>query len=194
MGQNNKKTTEELVQERPSDNELKSLKRIPINVVLDNVRSLDNVGLIFRICELARIEKLYLTGYTGYPKLKNDKRPKQVIKRHDHRITKTAVYAVPHQPWEYVEDPLPLVKKLKKEGSQIVALEQTKNSVTYYKEEYKSPLTLIVGHERLGVRQELIDAADTIVDIPILGIGNSHNVAVSTSIMIYHILEKTGNM
>lgn len=194
---NIKKTTQELVDQRPSPEELHKLPRTPITVVMDNIRSLDNVGLVFRLCELARVEKLYLTGYTGYPKQDSDTRDEQVIDRHDHRIRKTAVYAVPHQPWEYVEDPVPLVEKLKTEGSNIIALEQTDSSVPYNElsaKEYVLPATIIIGHERLGVRQELVDISDHVIEIPILGLGNSHNVATSCGIVLYHILEKTGQI
>ncbi len=189
-----KKTTKELVGERPTPRKLKKLPRTSISLVVDNVRSLDNVGMLFRLCELARLEHLYLTGYTGYPRLKKDSRPEKVIERHEQRITKTAVYAIPHQPWTHITDPLPLVEKLKKQGSQIVALEQTNTSVPYHKvpnTDYQLPITLIIGHERQGVREELLDLADITIDIPILGLGNSHNVAMSTGIVIYNILEKT---
>ena len=187
-----KKTTAELVQERPQAEELNRLPRLPLNVVVDNVRSLDNVGLIFRLCELARINKLYLTGYTGHPRLPyGDEREEGLIARHESRIFKTAVYAVPFQPWEYVLDPVPLVQGLKKQGHTIVALEQTNQSISYCEALYQLPLTLIVGHERLGVRQDLLSLADLHIEIPILGLGNSHNVATATAITLYHILEKT---
>ena len=187
-----KKTTEELVNERAAFAEATAGQgRTPITVVVDNVRSLDNVGLLFRLCETARVEKLYLTGYTGYPEVLGDERPKHVIARHTRRIEKTAVYALPHQPWEHVEDAVGLVGRLKEEGNQIVALEQTDTSVPYHTADYSLPITLIVGHERRGVQKELLELADTIIDIPILGLGNSHNVAISTGIVLYHMLDKT---
>lgn len=189
-----KKSTKDLVGERPSAEELAKLPRTPISVIVDNVRSLDNVGLIFRVCELARVEKLYLTGYTGRPRTTGDIRDEPLIARHERRIVKTAVYAVPHQPWEYIEDPVPLTQGLKKKGYKVLALEQTDKSQRYTKVNYQLPLVLIVGHERQGVRQELLDLADTLIDIPILGLGNSHNVATATSIALYHILEKTGRI
>jgi tRNA G18 (ribose-2'-O)-methylase SpoU len=183
-----KKTTEELVGERPSPEELGTLPRTPITVVADNLRSLDNIGLLFRVCELIRAEHLYLTGYTGYP---------GQSKRHTNRIAKTAVYAVPHQPWTHVEDPLPVIDKLKKDGNKVIVLEQTDRSIPYHKApvtSYELPVTLILGHERHGVREELLHLADLVIDIPILGLGNSHNVAISASIVLYHILEKTGQI
>jgi tRNA G18 (ribose-2'-O)-methylase SpoU len=189
-----KKKTDQLVQERPSPQLLRQLHRVSLSVVVDNVRSLDNVGLLFRLCELVRVDHLYLTGYTGHPERGGDKRPARIIDRHEHRIRKTAVYALDHQPWTYVEDPVPLVAHLKEQGSYIVALEQTAESIAYHQAEYTLPLTLIVGHERQGVRQELLELADTIIDIPILGLGNSHNVAIATGIVLYHILGKTGQI
>lgn len=189
-----KKTTKQLVQERPSPARLQEMPRVPMAVIVDNVRSLDNVGLIFRLCELARVDRLYLTGYTGHPRVADDNREEGLIARHESRIFKTAVYAVPHQPWMYVADPIPLVQKLKDEGAYIVALEQTEQSVVYHEAEYMLPLVLIVGHEREGVRQELVEVADMLVEIPILGLGNSHNVATATGIVLYHILGQTGRI
>lgn len=196
-----KKTTQELVQERPSPERIGSLPRVPITVVVDNVRSLDNVGLLFRLCELARVERLYLTGYTGHPRLPageqgnaGDTREEGVIARHEHRIFKTAVYAMPLQPWTYVEDPVPLVTHLAEHGSQVVVLEQTADSRPYHEADYTLPLTLVLGHEREGVRQELLEVADTHVEIPILGVGNSHNVSHAAAIVLYHVLAKTGRI
>jgi len=187
-----KKTTEELVSERPAPGALATLPRTPIIVVADNIRSLDNVGLLFRLCELARVELLVLGGYTGYPKEPNDTRPKNVIKRHTSRITKTAVYSLPYQPWIHEENPVEFIISKKKEGYTVLALEQTTDSILYFKATYTLPTILIVGHERFGVQKELLELADTMIEIPILGIGNSHNVATATGIILSVILDKTG--
>lgn len=192
-----KKTTEQLVAERPAPEKILSLPRTPLSVLVDNVRSLDNVGMIFRLCELARVEHLYLTGFTGHPRIPGDLREEGLIARHEHRIFKTAVYAANFQPWSYVEDSVPLVEQLKEEGQNIIALEQTSHSVPYHQlltTHYKLPTTLIVGHERQGVRQDLLNLADHIIEIPIRGLGNSHNVAVATGIIVYYILEKTAQL
>ncbi|MDZ4345289.1 MAG: TrmH family RNA methyltransferase [Candidatus Binatia bacterium] len=186
-----KKTTAELVKERPSPAKILDLPRVAINVVVDNVRSLDNVGLIFRLCELARVEHLYLTGYTGHPRLVDDEREEGLIARHESRIFKTAVYAVPFQPWSYHQNPISVIKQLKQQGSQTIALEQTNQSLPYHEALYQTPLTLIVGHEREGIKEELLKLADMQIEIPVLGLGNSHNVATATGIVLYHILEKT---
>lgn len=187
-----KKTTQELVQERPSAETLAVLPRVPLIVIADNIRSLDNVGLMFRLCELSRIELLVLAGYTGYPKAPHDTRPKNVIARHDNRIRKTAVYALEHQPWLYMEEPSQFIAEKKKAGYQVLALEQTTTSIPYTQATFTLPTILIVGHERVGVRHELLELADTIIEIPILGIGNSHNVATACGIILSSILEKTG--
>ena len=188
-----KKTTAELVKEgelRVGGNEA----RTRISVMTDNVRSLDNVGMIFRLCELAKAEHLYLGGYTGYPRIENDDRPEIVIERHTRRIEKTGVYAVDLQPWSYVSDPVPRTRELKTAGYQIAALEQTDQSGSYHQVDYEMPMLLIVGHEREGIRQELLELADLIIEIPILGQGNSHNVATATGIVLYEILRQTGRI
>ncbi|MEO6077431.1 MAG: TrmH family RNA methyltransferase [Candidatus Andersenbacteria bacterium] len=187
-----KKTTQDLIQERPSPEALLQLPRTPIIVIADNIRSLDNVGLLFRLCELARVELLVLAGYTGYPQTPDDSRPKDMVKRHTSRITKTAVYSLPYQPWIHEVDPVSFIKNKKKIGYSVIALEQTTTSIPHFEAEYTLPTILIVGHERFGVQKELLALADTMIEIPILGIGNSHNVATATGIILSSILEKTG--
>jgi len=185
-----KKTTKELAAERAALAETAvSRRRTPIAIVVDNVRSLDNVGMIFRLCELVRAEHLYLTGYTGYPPLENDDRPVTIQERHARRINKTAVYALPYQPWSYAADPVALVRDLRQQGWKVVVLEQTDASISYADAVYEFPAVLIVGHEREGVRQELVDLADMIIEIPVFGHGNSHNVATATGIVAYKMLE-----
>lgn len=187
-----KKTTLELEKERQLNRSDLFDKRLPVSLILENVRSLDNVGLIFRLCELARVEKLYLCGITGRPKGgPRDRRPQWEIDRNDQRIKKTSIYAVPYQPWEYHRRGLDLVKKLKKRGVKIICLEQTHGSIDYRRFKYQTPLAIVLGHERLGVSQKIIDEADAVVEIPILGLGNSHNVALAGGILLYHILDKT---
>ncbi len=187
-----KKTTKELIAERPTPEALATMPRTPIIVVADNIRSLDNVGLLFRLCELARVELLVLAGYTGYPQAPDDTRHKSIIKRHTDRITKTAVYSLPYQPWIHEENPVNFIKAKKEAGYSILALEQTTTSIPYFEANYALPTILIVGHERFGVSKELLALADTMIEIPILGIGNSHNVATATGIILSNILEKTG--
>lgn len=183
-----KKTTEELVAEKPIVEEFRRERRNPITVILNNVRSLQNVGLCFRICDAIRAEKLYLTGFTGYPPLpKNDPRPANIIHHAKNQIEKTAIWTVQYVPWEYQEDAVGLVKKLKKNGLQIVAVEQTDESKKYLEAPYKFPLALVFGHEREGIDNPVLSLCDFAVEIPIYGMGNSLNVAMALSILGYEL-------
>ena len=187
-----KKSTKELEKERQKNREKLKTDRAPVYVIADSIRSLDNVGLLFRLCELIRVKKLYLCGITGYPKgQKLDRRKPWKIERADHRIKKTAIYAVPFVPWEYKRSALSVVKRLKSEGVQIVALEQAFGSLDYREVKYKLPLALVVGHEINGVSKKIIDAADSIAEIPTYCIGNYLNVVIASSIALYKIIEKT---
>src|SRR5205809_3718619 len=94
-------TTSELVARKPDAQSFAQLPRAPISVVLDDVRSLANVGLIFRLCDALRVERLYLCGITGQPASDRDPRPRHVRDRAEREITKTAVMAIPFVPWEY---------------------------------------------------------------------------------------------
>lgn len=177
-----KYTTEELVAQKPAPEDFAKLKKNPIVFVLHNIRSLQNVGLFFRLADAIRAEKIYLTGYTGCPRLENDDRRESSIIHAENQINKTAIHLVPFVPWEKC-DKIP-----KLPGYQIVSVEQTDQSIDYQKAEYKKPVALIFGHERTGVEDELLEQSDLVVHIPMLGMGNSHNVAMSAAIISYHIL------
>lgn len=181
-------TTEELVASKPALEEFKKLPKTPITVVVDGIRSLDNVGLIFRICDGFRVKKLYLCGITGYPMVENDERPPHTIERQDRRIKKTAIHNVEYMDWEYRPDVEAVVAEQKAAGEQIVVLEQTDTSTDFQKTDYQFPLTLVVGHERTGVSDAILKVADKIIEIPMYGMGNSHNVAVSTAIVLTEML------
>lgn len=186
-----KKTTEELVAEKPTAEVFKKRPRNPISLVLVNVRSLQNVGLVFRVCDAVRAEKLYLSGFTGYPPLPaNDPRLPGVVIHAKNQIEKTAIQTVNFVPWEYWENPVALVKKLKAAGIQIVAVEQTWESKDYRLVNYKFPLALIFGHEREGVEDPVLSLCDFAVEIPMTGFGNSLNVAMAASVLGYHLITK----
>src|SRR3982074_3792174 len=110
-------TTTELVARKPDAQPFAQLRRAPISVVLEDVRSLANVGLIFRICDALRVERLYLCGITGRPAnadpAGSDPRPRHVQDRAEREITKTAVMAIPFVPWEYQASALDVVKRLR---------------------------------------------------------------------------------
>lgn len=184
-----KLSTDDLTQSKPSPKGFQELPRNPISLILHNVRSLQNVGLIFRVADAFLVEKVYLTGFTGYPPLlQNDPRPPHIQTHALNEIQKTAINLLPFVPLEYQEDPIPLLKKLKKINYQIISVEQTKESVNFTKAKYKFPFVLIFGHERLGVDELLLDLSDLVIQIPMLGMGNSHNVAMSTGIILSEIV------
>jgi tRNA G18 (ribose-2'-O)-methylase SpoU len=183
-----KRTTTELIAEKQSLEEFVGLPKTPVTLVVDGIRSLDNVGLLFRLADAFRISQLALCGITGYPAGRaGDDRPPHIIERHDRRIKKTAIQTIPFVPWTYATDVLDVVAERKKVGDMVVVLEQTDRSQPYRDAAYRFPLTLVVGHEREGVNAALLPLADAVVEIPMRGMGNSHNVAIATAIMLAHV-------
>jgi len=165
----------DIIGKTPSAEELQRRTKRPIRVVLDNIRSLYNVGSIFRTSDAVGIEKIYLCGISG--------KPPRV------EIQKAALGADQSVPWEYVANAVEIVNKLKKEGFKIVALEHTDCSSCYFEATYEFPLCLIVGHEIVGVSDEVIDLVDLAIDIPMAGLKQSLNVAVAYGIAIYEIIK-----
>lgn len=184
-----KYTTDELVAQKPSPENFVRLPRNPLVFVLYNIRSLQNVGLFFRLADAIRAEKIYLTGYTGHPRLTNDPRPERIIAHAEKEINKTAIKLVPFVPWEKQENPVLVCRQLKSFGYQLISVEQTNQSIDFDKANYQFPVALVFGHEREGVAQEILEMSNLIVHIPMLGMGNSHNVAMSATIVSYHLLK-----
>jgi tRNA G18 (ribose-2'-O)-methylase SpoU len=159
--------------------------------VLDDVRSLANVGLIFRVCDALRVERLYLCGITGHPATPDDSRPRHVQERALREITKTAVMAIPFVPWEYQPSALDVLERLHTTGSQLVAVEQAHTSVPYAQSGiYQPPVALIFGHERAGVASSTLQLADLCVEVPVFGMANSLNVAMTCALVGYEILRQ----
>ena len=138
-----------------------------------NIRSLWNVGSLFRTCDAFGVEKLILAGYTATP-------PRR-------EISKTALGAEETVPWEQHLDPTKAIAKLKKQGFTIVALEQARGAIDLKEYEPPSKVCLIVGHEVLGVPKELLKLCDAIVHIPMHGKKESLNVAVAAGIALHHL-------
>jgi tRNA G18 (ribose-2'-O)-methylase SpoU len=149
-----------------------------------------NVGSIFRLCDAARVERLYLCGITGYPPTVNDARPPWVSERAGRVIAKTALHTVSSVPWEYRLNASAVVDDLKRRGVQLVALERTTGSVDYRRVDYRFPVALILGHERQGVGPTALDLADVVAEIPMWGHGRSLNVAIAFGICVYEILRR----
>lgn len=166
----------DLIDDSHSLDAIKQRPRRPISVLLDNVRSLYNVGSIFRTSDAAGVSKLYLCGITGKP-------PRA-------EIHKAALGAEKSVPWEYFENPVEIIQKLKNEGWHIIILEHTDQPRLYHKANYEFPLCLVVGHEITGVSDEVIELADLAIEIPMFGIKQSLNVAVAYGIAIYEIVNQ----
>ncbi len=155
--------------------EIADTPRNPLVIVVDNVRSLYNVGAIFRTCDGALVRKLYLCGYTPYPPRKE--------------ISKTALSATDSVPWEYVYDISEVLQRLKAEGLTIAALEHTTESVSCFdlrKEIF--PMAVVVGNEIVGVSPEVLPYCDIAIELPMYGVKQSLNVAVATGILCYECL------
>ena len=172
-----KLTHEEVGAKRISLEETKTVKRNPIYVVCDNIRSIYNVGSIFRTSDAALIEKLYLTGYTPHP-------PRQ-------EIEKVALGATEAVPWEYIKEPLNAVKELKANGVKIASLEIAGNSRRYDDlKENDFPICLILGNELTGVSNELIEVSDFSLEIPQFGFKHSMNVSVAYGISVFEMVKR----
>lgn len=150
-----------------------------IYLILNDIRSMENVGSIFRTADAASVTKIYLCGITPHPPRKE--------------IDKAALGAVDFVEWEYIENVKTLISNFKTEEIQIVALEQDKRSIDYSKfvfpKSSNTPIALIVGNEVSGIAPQILDLCDVIVEIPMHGQKNSLNVAVATGIILYKIIE-----
>lgn len=153
-------------------------------ILVDHVRSLYNIGAIFRTADAVGVDKIYLAGYSGTVKYGQRKflHPK---------LAKTALAGV-NVAWEQIDDPLAKIKDLKKKGFSIICLEQTNQSIDYTLVQYQFPICLVIGHEREGVSQPILDCADFIVELPMRGRGKSLNVASASAVVLYEINRQIG--
>ncbi len=160
---------------RISVDEYKSSEKRPFIIVVDNVRSMHNVGSIFRTSDAFLVEKIFLCGITPTP---------------PHReIQKTALGATESVDWEYAESTIEVVKQLKNEGWSVFALEQTTNSEMLDKLniDKDKKIAIVLGNEVDGVEQEVIDLCDKTVEIPQFGTKHSFNVSVSCGIILWQL-------
>lgn len=183
-----KLTHDEISEKRYTLDSLHKTKKMPVYVLLNSIRSNYNVGSIFRTSDGAMIKKLYLCGYTPHPPESKEKTNDKSSFKGKKEILKTALGSTESVNWEYVKDPVEVIKNLKKKGVTICALELTSKSKPYYEVTKDDlPLCLIVGNEITGVAQELIDLCDFSIEIPQYGIKQSLNVAVAYGISIFEI-------
>lgn len=165
----------EIKADRKDLTNINEFKRNPVYVICDSIRSIFNVGAIFRASDGAFIEKIFLCGYTPYPPRKE--------------IEKVALGATLSVPWEYVKDPVEVVKRLKADGIKVCSLELTdKPKMVWDLKKEDFPLCLILGNEITGVAKELIDESDFSVELPMQGIKQSLNVSVATGIALYEMI------
>jgi tRNA G18 (ribose-2'-O)-methylase SpoU len=169
-----KLTHEEISRSRSTIETIHAVKKLPVYVLLNSIRSSYNVGSIFRTSDGAMIEKLFLCGYTPYP-------PKK-------EVLKTALGSQDSVKWEYVKDPREVILSLKQLGIKICALELTSTSKPYYQIKANDlPICLIIGNEISGVSHELLDICDFSIEIPQYGIKQSLNVAVAYGIAVFDL-------
>jgi tRNA G18 (ribose-2'-O)-methylase SpoU len=147
--------------------------KLPFCVVLNDIRSLYNVGSIFRTADGAGIEKIWICGITGHPP--------------DRQISKTALGAEAEVPWEYRRDAGSVLRELKARGYQIVFLEQLVESIPYQDYKPTAPVCLVLGSETSGVSEELVGLCDKTIEIEMAGAKNSLNVTVAFGVVAYHI-------
>ncbi len=153
-----------------------SLPKNDVYIILDNVLDTYNVGAIFRLADAAAIKKLYLCGGTETPP--------------NPRIKKSSINTTEVVEWEYCASAAEVIKDLrfKIKDLQVVAIEQTAESVLYNKFEYNLPIALVVGNESYGVSEEVLKMADAVVELPMYGVNISLNVMVSLGIVLYYMI------
>ncbi len=171
-----KLTTKEILRQNLDRRPPSQLARV--KVVLHNIRSLYNVGSVFRSCDAFGISEILLSGYTPTP-------PRA-------EITKTAIGAEEFVNWQYREDPAEMIKQLKQDGYVLFGLEQTTDStpLTRFDPHPFEKICLVMGNEVTGIDDELLSHMDGFVDIPQFGHKHSLNVSVAAAVMLYALLEK----
>lgn len=164
--------------ERKSIDEFKDAQKTPVIVVLDNIRSLNNVGSVFRSSDAFLVEKIYLCGITATPPHKD--------------IQKTALGATETVAWEHVEDTIALVEKLQKENVKVLAIEQAEDAVFLndFQPEASVKYAVVFGNEVKGVQQSVVSASDTVIEIPQYGTKHSLNISVTTGVVLWDLLSK----
>jgi tRNA G18 (ribose-2'-O)-methylase SpoU len=164
--------------DRLSIAEFKKSKKIPVMVVLDNVRSQNNIGSVFRTADAFRLERIILCGITSKP---------------PHReIHKTALGATDSVHWEYQEDTLDAIRKLKEKNYQVLSVEQAEGAISlgnlHLSPEQK--FALVFGHEIRGVDQRVVDLSDYCIEIPQYGTKHSLNISVAAGIVIWEVFKQ----
>jgi len=164
--------------DRLSVDGFKAVTKTPLIVILDNIRSLNNIGSVFRTSDSFRIEKIYLCGITATPPHKD--------------IQKTALGSTESVDWDYAESTLELVKKLQSNGIQVLSIEQAENARMLNKFTPKANTTyaLVFGNEVKGISQEVVSLSDQVIEIPQYGTKHSLNISVSCGVVLWDVFSK----
>ncbi|MFM7018979.1 RNA methyltransferase [Flavobacterium sp.] len=164
--------------DRKTVTDFKLADKTPIIIILDDIRSLHNIGSVFRTSDAFLIEKIYLCGITATPPNKE--------------IHKTALGATDTVAWEYAKDVLEVIAKLKSENTTVYAIEQVENAVFLdnFQPETNKKYALVFGNEVYGVSQEAIKICDGCIEIPQLGTKHSLNISVSAGIVVWDLFQK----
>ncbi|MDG1729239.1 MAG: RNA methyltransferase [Algibacter sp.] len=164
--------------DRLSVEAFKEVKKTPIIIILDNIRSLNNIGSVFRTSDAFLIEKIYLCGITAKPPHKD--------------IHKTALGSTDTVDWEYVENTLNLIEKLKADNVKICSIEQAENAIMLnaFKTKSNTKYALVFGNEVKGVNQEVVNTSDAVIEIPQFGTKHSLNISVSCGVVVWDIFVK----
>lgn len=164
--------------ERLDVSEFKKVAKSPIIIILDNIRSLNNIGSVFRTSDAFLIEKIYLCGITAQPP-HND-------------IRKTALGSTETVDWEYAERTIDIVERLKKENVKICSIEQAEDATMLdtFQPQPNTKYAFVFGNEVKGVEQDVVTASDEVLEIPQFGTKHSLNISVSTGVVIWDVFSK----
>jgi len=166
---------------RISPEEYITSTKTPLIIILDNIRSLNNIGSVFRTADAFLIQKIYLCGITATPPHKD--------------IHKTALGATDSVEWEYAENTFELIERLKNEKIKIISIEQSENSVSLenFIAQGNTTYAIIFGNEVKGVQQEVVSASDVVIEIPQYGTKHSLNISVSCGVVVWDLFVKIGS-
>ena len=164
--------------DRLSVDAFKEAKKTPIIIILDNIRSLNNIGSVFRTSDAFLVEKIYLCGITATPPHKD--------------IHKTALGSTETVSWEYVENTMDLVEKLKAENIKVCSIEQAENATMLndFKIKPNTKYAFVFGNEVKGVTQDVVNESDVVIEIPQFGTKHSLNISVSCGVVVWDVFSK----
>src|SRR5690606_7314456 len=169
--------------DRITTDEYKASEKTPLIIILDNIRSLNNIGSVFRTADAFLVKKIYLCGITAQPPHKD--------------IQKTALGATESVDWEYAENVLDIVSKLQYEGVFVASIEQAEQAINLndfspdsYRDQKEMTYAVIFGNEVKGVQQKVVSASDAVIEIPQFGTKHSLNISVSVGVVVWDLFVK----